>query len=282
MADVLMDGHNGGPLKGGFGSSAVNELSYVSHSGGPLKGGFGANAVNELSYVSDDAMDISGNEKEGAASPDREEHHKALSAVIDMLSRVMSQERLKLSMAVRNAVEEEIHGVRCRAVEETPALVSQSLESFRKELEAAPDDRRHIYDRIATAVAERRGQEFHTNHNSNNHRHPTKHYATEDEEFRLRFLRCELFDAKKAVERFLNYLILSEELWGFDIVSQRLVVRADFSKEDYKYLRKGFIQLLPFRDRSGRRVIVLSADPLDPDETNVSRETMVGSACGGG
>ncbi len=182
-----------------------------------------------------------------------------LSKVIDMLSRVLSQERLKLPIGVRSAVEEEIHGVRCRALEETPELIHTSLVQFRMELDAVSNSTRDIYDRIVSRVAERPL--------------PEKHYATEDEEFRMRFLRCELFDAKKAVVRFLSYLNLVNELWGFEIVSRRLVIKEDFTKGEIKHLRKGYIQLLPFRDRSGRRLVVYTDDPSDSDE--VSHNTMV-------
>lgn len=188
------------------------------------------------------------------------EGNNPLSKVIDMLSRIVSQERLKLSIDVRNAVEEEIHGVRCRALEETPELIQNSLLQFSMELDAVSNSTRDIYDRIVASVAERQLPAM-------------EHYATQDEEFRMRFLRCELFDVKKAVVRFLNYLNFVNELWGFEIVSRRLVVKEDFTKGEMRYLRKGYIQLLPFRDRSGRRVVVLSDDPLDSDK--VSHNTMV-------
>lgn len=190
----------------------------------------------------------------------------SISKAIDMLSRLLSQKRMELSIEDRNAVEEEIHGVRCRALQETPELISDSLQEFRRELDSFSSSTRNIYDRIVARVSTHR---LPISENQN------KHYAIEDDGFRLRFLRCELFDAKKAVERFLEYLNLVEELWGFEIVSRRLVVKEDFNKDEIKFLRDGYIQLLPFRDRSGRRIVVMSDDPLIEDYTHVRRETRV-------
>jgi hypothetical protein len=208
--------------------------------------------------------------------------------VTDKLAGLLSQERLKMPIMTRNAVEEEIHGVRCRAIEENPILVKRALKDFRRELKKAPDNKRRIYEMIESSVAERRREELQQRNANMIGQHfdmyqpPSpllynreKNYVTEDDNFRLRFLRCDLFDVKKAVERFLNYLNLANELWGFDIVSRRLVRREDFSKAEYKVLRKGYLQLLPFRDRSGRRVIVLSDDPSDPDFTKIDRKTRV-------
>jgi hypothetical protein len=224
------------------------------------------------SYESDDPMDIS---RIG-------ETEKAEPGLIDMFSRVVSQERLKLSNADRIALDEEIHGVRCRALAETPELIQRSLMGFRKELYSLSNNMRRIYAMIASTVVERRYKERLERNSNINHwntppsvPHHTKHYATEDDDFRLRFLRCELFDVKKAVKRFLNYLNLVHELWGFEIVSRRLVLVKDFSKLEYKYLKKGDIQLLPFRDRSGRKVIVVSNDPSDPHCKEVDNTTRV-------
>jgi len=187
---------------------------------------------------------------------------------------ILSMERLKLSLDDRNAIEEEIHGVRCRAVEETPEFNQQSLQAFQNKLQSTPYPRRKLYDRIVASVAERRRAELFRSGDCSTQ----KHYATEDADFRLRFLRFTFFNVSAAVERFLNYLDLIDEFWGFEIVSQRLITRDDFSKAEYRHLKKGCIQILPFRDRSGRRIVVLTEDPSDPDYTKVDRITIV--SCG--
>ena len=77
-----------------------------------------------------------------------------------------------------------------------------------------------------------------------------------NENFRLRFLRCELFDVQKAVSRFVEYSTLSYELFG-DIALKRPIRLGDLSKLEIKFVRQGFYQMLPYPDRAGRRVIFL-------------------------
>ena len=177
---------------------------------------------------------------------------------------------MKQSIEVRTAVEEEIHGVTCRSLEETPELIQVSQLNFQKELEESSSPMREIYDRIVESVAKRRLEAV-----GRTEKLHSPNYATEDYNTRLRFLRAELFDAKKAVERFFYYLYMVNELWGFELVSRRLVVQNDFNREELKYLKKGFVQLLPFRDRSGRRIMMVSDDPSDKESRGVSRSTIV-------
>jgi len=169
----------------------------------------------------------------------------------DDVNEMLSQELLKMSLLDRTDIQEEIHGVRCLCVDESPELLRESLQEFKKNLDALPDFKKKTYLQIVSvAEEERRLQE--------QQKIPrTKHYAVDDEDFRLRFLRAELFDSKRAVLRFVNYFEFVHEFWGFEIVSKRQVRLSDFSKEELKFLKKGYFQLLPFRDRSGRRVVVI-------------------------
>ena len=48
----------------------------------------------------------------------------------------LNKEMMKLSFKDRVAIEEEIHGVRCGAVEETPKLLEESLREFDDKLNA--------------------------------------------------------------------------------------------------------------------------------------------------
>ena len=71
----------------------------------------------------------------------------------------------------------------------------------------------------------------------------------------MRFLRCELFDVRKAAQRMLKFLDIALELFGEDAL-RRPIRLSDFSKEEMRYLKKGRYQVLPNRDRSGRRISV--------------------------
>jgi len=211
----------------------------------------------------------------------------------------------KSSVSARNAIEEEIHGVRCLAIQESEELVHGALSDFREELEtgahASNDLKRTYYKilakrRMAEAELHRAGYYSETNvtntwndkkvsnNNSSSvgsiHDESPKitrklekaitycrnHYAIDDPNFRLRFLRAELFDVKRAVIRYFNYLNVVHELWGA-IALEREVRVSDFNRSESKLLRKGHIQILPFRDRSGRRIVTLlggMSEDVDP------------------
>lgn len=77
-----------------------------------------------------------------------------------------------------------------------------------------------------------------------------------DPDVRLRFLRAEQYDAKNAVKRFVSFLEFSQELYG-SFVADRPIRLSDLkTREEKRALANVSFQLLPFRDRSGRRVYV--------------------------
>ena len=139
-----------------------------------------------------------------------------------------------LSLQDRNAVIEEIHGVQTIAPTETPAMVSSALRDFAMHIEHMPYEQKTAY---------LRSQELYPNSYIN------------DSDFRLRFLRCELFDASKAATRMVDFLDMVADLFG-DYVLKRPIQITDFSWEEMQCLRRGYFQLLPYRDRSGRRIMV--------------------------
>jgi len=145
---------------------------------------------------------------------------------------LLTQEMDKLSFKDRNDIYEEIHGVASLARDETPELVEQSLVKMSLEI-----------DRIK-------------------HKHLAYVEATESYnpyvqglELRLRFLRCELFDVPMAAVRMLKYLDLTQELFG-DLALRRPIQLRDLGKSEMEWLRVGDAQPMPFRDRSGRRLMV--------------------------
>ena len=145
---------------------------------------------------------------------------------------LLTQEMDKLSFKDRNDIYEEIHGVASLARDETPELVEQSLVKMSLEI-----------DRIK-------------------HKHLAYMEATESYnpyvhglELRLRFLRCELFDVPMAAVRMLKYLDLTQELFG-DLALRRPIQLRDLGKSEMEWLRVGDAQPMPFRDRSGRRLMV--------------------------
>jgi len=164
---------------------------------------------------------------------------KEIDMAVKEIDDLLSKELYSLSFDDRNAISEEIHGVRCLAVKETPELLSQKLVELQRELDAT--FYKPSFDKAQAYAL-----------------HPatcgTSYVNTVG--FRLKFLRCELFDAKKAAIRLMNYLDLMVEMYGI-FALQRKVQLTDFSKNELQILRAGYFQMFPFRDRSGRRVMCI-------------------------
>ena len=175
----------------------------------------------------------------------------------------------------RNAIYEEIHGVRCLAKPETPGSVAQALHEFDLVLQKdnrhnshdvsnSNNDNKNIFSSYNAILSKRKKflDELLDSPNTGARGFGDKlsycqnHYAIDDPAFRLRFLRAELFDVRKAVVRYCNYLNLVHELWG-SVALDREVSLSDLDRSESALFRKGYFQLLPFRDRSGRRVVTL-------------------------
>lgn len=150
---------------------------------------------------------------------------------------LLSKELMQLSVNDRTALEEEIHGVRCLAPEETPELLQVSLQKLAMALES--DQIIPRYQKQAYL----RSKEF-----------PMTYVNGEN--FRLRFLRRALFDPIEAARNLTRFLEAGLFLYG-DVLLQRPPRISDFNKKESQFIRNGLIQYLPFRDRSGRRVCVI-------------------------
>jgi hypothetical protein len=74
-------------------------------------------------------------------------------------------------------------------------------------------------------------------------------------EFQLLFLRADRWDARDAAARLVGFLEIKLELFGPDLLTQRVTI-SDLSKDDWKSLESGFFQLLPIRDVAGRAILV--------------------------
>lgn len=152
---------------------------------------------------------------------------------------LLSKELLNLSLKDRNAINEEIHGVECLAIEETPDMLSIALDNLCTEISMLSDTQKIAYNKSQQHI------------NISNNSKTSLYINTSD--FRLRFLRCELFDCKKAALRMVNFLDLLLEIFG-DFVLRRPIQITDFNRDEMQIFRLGLLQLLPYRDRSGRRI----------------------------
>ena len=159
-------------------------------------------------------------------------HFKPLKMDPQLVDNLLTHEMDKLSFKDRNDIYEEIHGVASLARHETPELIEESLLEMSLEI----DRIQHKY------VAYKEATKFYN---------PYVHGMG----IRLRFLRCDLFDVPKATVRMMKYLDLIQELFG-DVALTRPIQLRDLGKLEIEMLREGDAQPMPFRDRSGRRLMV--------------------------
>lgn len=166
---------------------------------------------------------------------------------------LLSKEFLQLSLRDRNAISEEIHGVLTLAPKESPQLLDAALVQLSEEIDLIPDNSpiKAAYLKSQQQVCLQEELEFPNNKNKNTY--------VNDRNFRLRFVRCELFDAKKAAIRMLKFLDIASDIFG-EIVLKRPIHLEDFTKEELKIMRFGVIQILPYRDRSGRPIFAWVGD----------------------
>lgn len=101
------------------------------------------------------------------------------------------------------------------------------------------------------------------NSDSNFVSHKLKHhkyaYAVSDR-FRIKFLRADLFDVKKAAARYLKCIDFLVNYFGLVALERPLYLK-DLDKNEQKLLKEGGFQLMPSRDRFGRRIIVFLGVP---------------------
>jgi hypothetical protein len=161
----------------------------------------------------------------------------------------ISKEQHRLSYSDRNSIHEEIHGVAFSAQEESSDLLQSSLAQLSKELEDLVKLDWKNYNTTSSLSA---GYLLSRRDGANG-------TYVNNPDFRLRFLRCEDFDAKKAAIRLMKFMNFILEIFGAFALF-RPIKLTDFKRNEMKVLQSGFLQVLPFRDRSGRKVFIWVGD----------------------
>jgi hypothetical protein len=171
----------------------------------------------------------------------------------------------QLSLKDREEMNEEIHGVHCLAVPETPDLIREKL----AEMEEALICHHQHCDVIfaggdATGIRVRRNN---TNHPANGASNEAYNEAIlmesqyiHDPALRVMFLRAEFFNARKAAIRFVNFLQLIRDSLGPQALVHEPWTFNIFTSEELKTYKKGAYQVFPGRDRVGRRVLGIVDD----------------------
>lgn len=147
----------------------------------------------------------------------------------DDVDALLAAELNNMTFDERENMYEEIHGVE-KEFEETDEFLDQHLLKLEQALKTVPN--RSLYER-----AWRESRQY-----------------VEDRAFRLKFLRAEYYDEKKAAARLVKFLEGKIRFFGDDSLA-RPVTLADFTPEDMAFLKTGILQLIPARDRKGRAII---------------------------
>jgi len=149
------------------------------------------------------------------------------------MEKIWAKERYDMNPFDREKTSYELHGVRSRAIDETPELLEHSLKCFDDEILKLP-------------LREKKQHEYCMQMNST--------YILSSL-FRLRFLRAEFFDAKKAAIRYCRCLDMLVDYFGEYALFRQLFL-TDLDKNELRFLKEGDMQLLPARDTLGRRLLV--------------------------
>jgi hypothetical protein len=155
--------------------------------------------------------------------------------VVDLLGihEMWEKEQRSLSKQERRYYERIVQGSRtCSPVEETKEMLQQSLLKMQIEIENLKNDQRRAYNKGLSM----------------------KSSYVHDADFRLSFVRAERYDPEKAAIRFCKWLDLLLYLYG-DVALTRRLRYGDLQKDDAALLKEGLYQILPSRDRIGRRIL---------------------------
>ena len=168
------------------------------------------------------------------------------------MERLWAKELFEMNPREREDINNEIHGVQSsRAIQETPSIISEGVRSLRDlvidHLEEISEsilsvETREAYQQVVASGGGMGGSTF-----------PYIH----SHQFLIKFLRACFFDAGEACQRYFRCLDLMHGLFG-DIALKRPLMMSDLTIREQRYLKKGQMQLLPARDRAGRRIYSFS------------------------
>ena len=180
---------------------------------------FLTNHERAFSEVSCCGNGISISERDDNASQDLKQTEDFLAAEIS-----------KLSFQERNQAYEDIHCVG-QQLQEDPVVTEQLLQAFQQQVDAIRP-KTQLYQ-VAEAM----------NANYVNYR-----------AFRIKFLRANIYDVKKAVNQMMKFLQYKEQYFGRGKLCKEIDL-SDLTKEDRSFMKTGPFIVSKNRDRAGRAVI---------------------------
>jgi hypothetical protein len=149
---------------------------------------------------------------------------------------VLAAELAEMSVTERDKITFEIHGISTEVFDETPEIVELALNKFEDHIKKVPTRKKDAYEKA---------------------KYIDPDYVN-DREFRIMFLRSELFDSKKAALKMVKHFTIKRELFGNGEILCRDIRQSDLNEEDMKTLHSGFFQVLPNRDAAGRAVVIFA------------------------
>lgn len=188
----------------------------------------------EMDVGLENNMDPSLLSSEHIASLVAESGDKYNEATRDEVDVHIAQALNRLSMKERDQVFHDLHGVN-DVIPETPDFVATKVQELQSNLMFLKD--RHPKAKAFHMALEQQSS------------------FVFDTIFQLMFLRAESFHVAKAADRMIRFFDLKLFLFGPDALCHDITMD-NLSKEDANSLKAGFLQLLPFRDRAGRAVII--------------------------
>mmetsp|Transcript_5846 Transcript_5846/g.12036 ORF Transcript_5846/g.12036 Transcript_5846/m.12036 type:complete len:468 (-) Transcript_5846:199-1602(-) len=170
-------------------------------------------------------------------APSSDPNAKRTIKIPDAADSLLASELNSMTVADRTHVFEEIHGVAPFPKEENS---SEALERSLHLLSEALDriEEKPAFDEAQRMVREEGATTF-----------------VNDDYFRLRFLRAEEFRPQQAAERMVQNLELLHRYVGQEGL-RRPIRMSDLDETSIAVMKTGSFQLLPSRDRSGRRIAV--------------------------
>ena len=189
---------------------------------------------------------------------------------------LLAQELQRMSFEDRERVQEEIHGIRSLAPSETHQKRQESIRRFKYEIH----DRLNQFEkRLQHQHSRNSSRTQHDNDNGDDGNNEdgrlkdrlidlllaTKEHSTDvrarrrynyiyHDGFVIKFIRAELYDVPKGVDRWMMFLGMLLEYFGLDALERPLTMSKDLNDADRAALHRGTYQILPSRDRFNRRV----------------------------
>jgi len=182
------------------------------------------------------------------------------------IDEMMASSLNNLTFREREEINEEIHGINvdktyfraAGAIDESPEMLEDCFRRMEDEMDKL------VAKRPKFARAFERCQKLYGK---------TTITYLNTSEFRLLFLRAERFDCARAAERMCRFIDLGHYLWGESALLRRPVFD-DFDESEKCYMRMGISQVIPARDRAGRRVYVHFAGDKDFPADQVLKSRM--------